>query len=261
MWFEFLIAIDTLERSMTRSSILATVGFAILGFSASAQTTYLGNGQTGFGGPVGLGQLTLSDNGTTITGTFTPGTSGFGGNGLVLYIDSGPGGFASTAGFTDTSDGNRAEISGLNPGNLTQQSVLTFASGFAPNYAIALSPGGAENFGGAWTLVNGGTFPYNGSVNLSPTSSGASSYTFSLPVTAIGLTPDSGQSFTLFGTYISDTGYRSTEAIAGNDAGTQGWNPFTQTSYGTYTIVPEPSTVVITSLGGLVGLFAWKRKK
>lgn len=246
---------------MTRPDLLTTIGVLALGFSASAQTVYTGNGQTGFGGPVGSGSLTLSDNGSTINGTFTPGTSGFGGNGLVIYIDSGPGGFTSTAGFTDTSDGNRAEISGLNPGNLSQQSVMTFASGFAPNYAIALSPGGAENFGGIWTLVNGGTFPFAGSANLTPTSSGASSYTFSFPVTDIGLTPDSGESFTLFGTYISDTGYRSNEAIAGNDTGTQGWNPFTQTAFGTYTIVPEPSSAALASLGGLATLLAWKRKR
>jgi hypothetical protein len=248
---------------MTRRTLLTSVGLLALGFYASAQTTYTGNGNTGFGGPVGLGSLTLSDNGTTITGTFTPGTSGFGGNGLVLYIDSGPGGFASTAGFTDTSDGNRSEISGLNGGNPADQSVLTFQSGFAPNYAIALSPGGAENFGGIWTLVNGGTFPFDGSANLTPTSSGASSYTFSIPVTDIGLTPDSGQSFTLFGTYISDTGFRSTEAIAGNDTGTQGWNPFTQTGDATYTIesVPEPSAAALAGLSGLAALFAWKRKQ
>lgn len=148
-----------------------------------------------------------------------------------------------------------------NRSNLSQQSVLTFAPGFAPNYAIALSPGGAENFGGLWALANGETFPFVSSVNLTPTSAGGSSYTFSFGVSQIGLSPDSGATFELFGTYISDTGYRSTEAIAGDDSGTQGWNPFTQTSYGTYTIesVPEPSLAALASLGGLVALFARKR--
>lgn len=247
---------------MTRRTLLSTVGLVALGFSASAQQTYNGNGDSGFGGPVGNGSLTLSDNGTDITGTFTAGTGSFGGgNGLVLYIDSGPGGFTSTAGFTDTSDGNRTEISGGTSGG--NQSILTFESGFAPNYAIALSPGGAENFGGIWSLVNGGTFPYVDSANLTPTSAGAPSYTFTIPVTDIGLTPDSGESFTFFGTYVSDSGYRSTEAIAGNDTGTQGWNPFTQTADATYTIesVPEPSVAALGSLGGLIALFGWKRRK
>ena len=39
--------------------------------------TYSGNGNTGFGGPIGLGSLTLSDNGTTISGTLTKGPNGF----------------------------------------------------------------------------------------------------------------------------------------------------------------------------------------
>ena len=245
---------------MTRRILLAATAFTALGFTASA-TTYLGNGNTGFGGPVGTGSLTLTDNGTTVSGTFTPGNNGFGGNGLVLYIDSGPGGFTSTAGFNDNADGNRSEISGYS--SATQQSILTFQSGFAPNYAIALSPGGSENFGGLWQLANGGanSLPFVANVNMSPTSAGGASYTFNFTLSSIGVTP--GNSFELFGTYVSDSGYRSTEAIAGNDSGTQGWNPFTQTGFVTYTTaaVPEPTAAALGTLGGLLGLLVFKRRK
>src|SRR4029077_12335737 len=126
--------------------------------------------------------------------------------------------FADTSGFADGADGLRRAISGFDGGG--NRSLLTFSGGFLPDYAIALGPAD-DNFGGLWQLANGGANSLNfiSSVNLSPTgNANSATYTFSFNVSQIGLTPNSGQSFELFGTYISDTGYRSTEAIAGNDA-------------------------------------------
>jgi hypothetical protein len=243
---------------MTRRTLLTTVGLAVLGFSASA-ATYPGNGNSGFGGPVGLGSLTLTDDGTTISGTINKGPNGFN-DALVLYIDSVPGGFTDTSGFADGADGLRKAISGFDGG--ANRSLMTFTGGFTPDYAIALGPAD-DNFGGLWQLVAGGANSLNfiSSVNLNPVgNNNSSTYTFSFNVSQIGLTPNSGQSFSLFGTYTSDSGYRSDEAVAGNDVGSQGWNPFVQTGDVTYTIVPEPSAVALAGLGGLA-LFKWKRKK
>jgi len=95
------------------------------------------------------------------------------------------------------------------------------------------------------------------SVNLNPTGNNASpTYTFSFNVSQIGITPNSAVTFRLLGTYISNSGFRSDEAVAGNDVGTQGWNPFLQTALTTFTIVPEPSTAALLSLSAaaLVGL-------
>jgi len=230
-----------------------------LGFTASAQTTYNGNGNSGFGGPIGLGSLTLSDNGTTVSGTITKGPNGFN-DALVLYIDSVPGGFSDTSGFSDNGDGLRTAISGYNGSN---RSLMTFAPGFQPDYAIALGPAD-DNFGGLWQLTSGGanSLPFISSVNLTPTgNNNSATYTFSFNLSSIGLT--GGQSFELFGAYTSDSGYRSYEAIAGNDTGTQGWNPFTQTGFVTYTTqpVPEPSAAALSMLGGLLGLLVFKRRK
>src|SRR6266403_4841921 len=111
-------------------------------FSTSA-ATYSGNGNSGFGGPIGLGSLTLTDNGTTISGTVNKGPNGYN-DVLVLYIDSVSGGFSDTSGFADGNDGLRKSISGFDGGG--NRSLLTFVFGFTQNYAIALGRT-AANFG------------------------------------------------------------------------------------------------------------------
>jgi len=77
----------------------------------------------------------------------------------------------------------------------------------------------------------------------------------------IGLTPGSDATFGLFGTYPSNSGFRSDEAAAGNATGSTGWNPFLQTAFGTYTPVPEPSTLTLFGLAALSGLICFRRKK
>ena len=208
------------------------------------QTTviYSGNTNNGFGGAIGNGSLILSDDGTNVYGTLLP--SGPMDNALVLYLAPRPGGFTSTMGFQDAAEPLRTAISGYTatqnnggPG----QSVLTFESGFTPTYAIAVQPGNGVNYGGLWGLANGGgnSLPYITNVNLTPVGTDAAgSYRFSFNVTDIGLTAGAGQSFALFGTFVSDTGFRSTEAVAGSLTGIQGWNPFTQTAFATYTMIP-----------------------
>src|SRR6266496_5099816 len=182
----------------------------LLGFAASAvalcfsaaAATYSGNGNSGFGGPIGLGSLTLTDDGTTVSGTVNKGPNGFN-DVLVLYIDSQTGGFSDTSGFADGADGLRKAISGFDGG--ANRSLLTMAPGFLPDYAIALGPV-SDNFGGMWQLASGGANSLNfiTSVNLNPTGNANSpTYTFSFNVSQIGLTPNSGATFGLFGTYTS----------------------------------------------------------
>ncbi len=236
----------------------------LAGFLTSAPTlfatTYSGNGDTGFGGPIGNGSLSLTDDGTTLFGTLSKGLNNFN-DVLVVYVDSAPGGFSSTAGFGDANDGLRKAISGFDGG--ASRSTLTFAGGFSPDYALALGPS-SDNFGGVWSLANGGgnSLGYAGSANLSPVgNAAASTYTFSVSLALLGLTPGNGQSLELFGTYISNTGYRSTESMLGNDSGSQGYNNFTQTSFVTYTTtpVPEPATGALAASG--VALFYLIRRR
>src|SRR6267154_513135 len=221
---------------------LATV-FVSLSLSSQA-ATYSGNGNSGFGGPIGLGSLTLTDDGTTVSGTVNKGPNGFN-DVLVLYVNSVSGGFSDTSGFADGADGLRKSISGFDGG--ANRSLLTMPGGFLADYAIALGPA-SDNFGGMWQLANGvaNSLNFVTSVNLNPTGNNNSpTYTFSFNVSQIGLTPNSGATFGLLGTYTGNSGFRSDEAVAGNDVGAQGWNPFLQTADAAYTIVlvPEPSSI------------------
>src|SRR5262249_28136728 len=175
--------------------------------------------------------LTLTDNGTIITGTVTRG-KGTLNDVLVLYIDSVPGGFTDTADFADDADGLRKAISGFS--GVSNRSTLTFSEGFLPDYAIALGPA-SDNFGGLWRLANGknNSLEFKNSVNLNPSGpNNAPSYTFSFKFSDIGLT--SAQGFKLIGTYVSNTGYRSGEAIAGNVRGSAGWSSFVQVTNAIY---------------------------
>ena len=72
-----------------------------------AQTVFNGNTRSGFGGPVGGGKISITDDATNINFAFTKGTSGDLNDALVIYIDSKAGGFSSTASSTDNGDGLR----------------------------------------------------------------------------------------------------------------------------------------------------------
>src|SRR5947207_5664450 len=113
----------------TNLKLSICAGLVLLSFSALA-ATYSGNGNSGFGGPIGLGSLTLTDNGTTVSGTVNKGPNGFN-DVLVLYIDSTGGGFGDTSGFADGADGLRRAISGFDGG--ANRSLLTF-NGMLPDY-------------------------------------------------------------------------------------------------------------------------------
>jgi hypothetical protein len=233
---------------ITRAGLTTALTAAVLMWGAPAKADlFFGNANTGFGGAVGEGSLELTDDGSTISGTFNRGGGDFN-DILVLYLATGLSGFTSTANFTDDGDPGRRAISGLDGGN---ESLLTFDAGFEPDYAIAID----QNFGGLFQLVDGGSHTFVRSVDLDPTGDNqAGSYTFQLDLVDIGINP--GDSFNIYGTYISGTAFRSTEAMAGDISGTQGHNPFDQAGFGSYTTIPEPGTMALLGLGllGLIGL-------
>ena len=214
------------------------VVFLFLANFCFAQTNFPGNGKTGFGGPVGTGSLTVSDNGTVITFVLNKGTNNFN-DALVLYIDSKEGGFTTTSGFLDAKDGLRRAISGYDG---TNRSTLTFPVGFTPDFAVAFEVGPVPQpdpeqpgFAGVWALQAGSSeHTYITSANLTPIIDRSSStYTVTVNKSDLGITDL--VSFNFLGTYISNTAYRSNEAIGDLMTGfEQGYNNQTILTYNTY---------------------------
>jgi hypothetical protein len=238
-------------------SSLAAATVAVSAANAQVVENFNGNGSVGFGGTVGNGVLQISsDISGTLAFTFTRGTDTFN-NALVIYFDTVAGGASSTSGFTDNADGLRVAISGFNG---TDRSTLNFAGSFGADYALALDSG----FAGLWNLSNAANFGFVSGASLSPINDqSAASYIFSINGSDIGLTAGSGQSFSFFTSYISTTGFRSTETFGASFSGspTQGYTTFDAAGSNSFTTVPEPSTYALLTLGALaLGGYAARRR-
>ncbi|MFH1499421.1 MAG: hypothetical protein ABII82_16550 [Verrucomicrobiota bacterium] len=217
-----------------KTALLHFIALAALTTAARSET-FLGNGSTGFGGPVGNGSLTLTTDGTTLFGTIsTPVSANTIGDELVIYIDSVGGGFTSTATFDDTDDILRRAMSGFDG---TTRSTLEFAGSFAADYAIAIGPNRAT-FGGLWLLAETGAHTFVSSVNLTPTT-GAGPYQFSLALDDIGA-PTSFAFATTYGNFGTDI-FRSGEAYNSiSGAGNPGAATATA-GFNTFSVIPEPA--------------------
>lgn len=218
----------------------------LLGMAGIAgATTYSGNGATGFGGPIGNGSLTVTDDGAgNINFSLTTGST-FNSNDLVLYLDTQPGGAASNATFTDNGDGGRTAISGANNGN-PSRSLVTFAPGFLADKAISLEPG---VFAGLFDLSTPSSFGFIAGGGLA--GSGTGPFTFSYKRSDLGLAPK--QAFSFEGTLISTSAFRSNETIGASVTDPLTGNPgfdgtLTFTSANTFT---APVPVPAAAWGGL----------
>ncbi len=240
----------------------------IVSFNGARGALYNGNGNTSFGGAVGTGSLTLTDNGTTVSGTFTKGSGSFSDN-LVIYIDSRSGGFSTTSGFTDYGSLLRKAVSGADGVNTRQ--LADFASGFTADYAIALRPFKPADPGSLFQLVNNGTFTLLGSVNVSPTgTSSSSTYTFSFNLSDIGVAGGQGASIKFESTYIgignnNDAVIRSLESFESLAYDPDNPDRVIFSSIDTYiTAVPETTQSALAIFGGIVtgfGLLRWARRR
>ena len=237
-----------------RSLILLGIIAPCVSFGA----TYTGNGQSGFGGAVGNGSLVITDDGTNLSFTFNRGSSAFN-DALVIYLDTVAGGATSlpTSGEIGAPfGGRRAIVNEFGSG-------VTFPTAFASDYAFALR---ANDFNHLFTTPSGSNANDLGFVatytvgNFSNTS--ASSYTWSIPVSDLGLAPNSGATLKFITTYLnpyggtgSDASFRSNEAF-GHDPGVTniGFDNYTfpTGSTLTYTIIPEPASAALGLIGSLL---------
>lgn len=217
-----------MKRNLHR--ITYTMLSIFLGLSLSAQTTFSGNGNGGFGGPVGNSTLVFDDDGTTITGTFTKGGGDFN-DALVIYISYGaPGRSIINFEVNDQGDDLRRAISSAG----SDASDITFPPGFEAVYAIAINAG----FGGLWSIPNSGLVSNNELFFIkgvgNPTSPTQGSFTFSFDWSDIGLS--SGDSFQFVATYLnSGNGFTSNEGYGdGLPSGNPGTNDVTFSTYFSY---------------------------
>jgi hypothetical protein len=193
----------------------------------NAAVTYNGNTSSGFGGAVGGSMLELSDDGTTITGTFTKGGGNFDQR-LVIYFDTGaPGRNVIDADVNDDGGGGdalRRAVSNINAGD------LTLPTGFEASFALAIDTGYAALFEIPATGTigsNGLVFVSSGAGNPSrgnPTSVTQASFTFTIPWADLGLTNEGhftfvaayGNPFDSNAMFSADEGYGSITPNAGN---------------------------------------------
>jgi hypothetical protein len=236
-----------------------SLGFAVLGLGSlgHADVIYNGNGMTGFGGPVGPGNVDISDDGTNITLTLNRGPGSLNDD-LVIYIDSVAGGFPDTSTFFDNGDGGRTAISGFNGGN-PSRTLVTFPSGFEADYALSIE----NSFIGLFGLASGGNNSLNYITGQGQSgNNNAPTFTITFPITALGIT--AGQSFNFVGTLDASSAYRSNEAIGpsnapGGNLGFTGELDFS--GWDTYTTTPVPEPASLAMLGGLATLLTFRRRK
>lgn len=200
------------NHSRVALSLAVAVTLTLAGARDARATVYAGNGATGFGGPVGTGALTITDNAAgDITFSFQPGAGhpSVDGNSLVIYLSTGTPGLVDTRPLIDIGDSGRRAISGYNhygPDLDDTRSVIEFPSGFQATYALSMEGGYVGLFqlppadgDGGLTYINGG--PQSGNP-----------LHVTLPLANLGLTQ--GQSFRLLGTLIDgNAAYRSNETI------------------------------------------------
>ena len=233
-----------------RLTLLAVAAVLMVHTTRAATYTYTGNGQADVNGAIGAGTMTLTDSGTTIRGTVNLGGSSPGSwaNYLILYIDSQPGGFTTTVGFSDVTGPVTKSISGFSSAG---RATANFAPGFAADYAIVLSrsPGSTHML---YQLANGSAL--GPSKNITFTDNGSSIWTFSFSLADIGATsPYFKFQSTVTGSV--GTGYRYLESYE-SVTGIKGFNTVNFNNYSTFGVdpVPEPTNIALAVFGGVVVL-------
>ena len=214
--------ISPIRFGLTKDFHMKTALLSLLlapALTLTAQSTYQGNGNTGFGGPVGEGSLQISDDGTTATFVFTKGTNADLNDALVLYVDSRPGGVSSTAGLTDADDNGRRATSGTD--GLTR-STVNFPAGFGADFAIVVEAA----FVGLFEIVDGGMHNFVASGNLGGGNGGATTdatFTFDFDFAELGVPAGAPNAFAFVGTYLNAGNvFRADEAIGASDAPAMG---------------------------------------
>jgi hypothetical protein len=220
---------------MKKLLFFITINLTLAMAFVEAQTNYTGNGNGGFGEPVGGSNMIINDNGNAVTITFNKGAGDFNDD-MVMYIDSKAGGFSSTANFADPNSGDRLRraITGAGIFDGGTRSVVNFPTGFEPDYAIAVNTG----FGGLWELIENDEFPFVSAVG-NITNATDASFVMNFNKEDIGIDPGDNVAFNFVITYMNafdgNGVFRSDEGYGGGlPAGNPGTDDITFTSFEIY---------------------------
>ncbi len=215
--------------------------------------SYPGNGNASFGGAVGLGSLSITDSGDSVSFMLRRGTGLFDSL-LVFYIDDPKTatGISSTSGLSYQSgvpDKYSNAAAGQSPTG--QQAVLNFGNNFRPDLAVVFDKDGGriyflfETFGfrfyqqqGTFTITPSGT-------NAAPT------YTQKSSKADFGVANNDTLNFNFYGTYIGQNASRSNEAFGDPMTGYQrvgSYNPYTVTTFFNYSTRQAALPVSITKI-------------
>ncbi|WP_367874292.1 hypothetical protein [Luteolibacter sp. Populi] len=239
----------------TQTPFLPILIAAAMAGSAHA-ALYLGNGSTGFGGPIGTGSLQVTDDGTNLSFTLTRGTAALNDT-FVIYFDSAAGGATALPNSGEIGSpfvGRRAVVNEFG-------SDLTFGSGFSSDFAFALKVNGSAS-NHLFTTPSGvnantATFITTAAVSNFGNAT-AATYSWTIPLSSLDLTL--GETFDFHTTYLnpnggdgSDASFRSNEAMVNSmGASSPGFGAVTLSSPLSYTVTPEPGVAILGSLGFLM---------
>jgi hypothetical protein len=239
-----------------RSLVFALVTLTVCGWHCCSfaayynRQSYPGQGRAGV---VGSGTLMMSNSTATVYAGFDKGTGSFTDN-LVMFIDSGPGGYTTTSVFSDRANPQETAISGYS----VSRSIANFAPGFAADYAIVV---GVNNGGGIYQLVDDGTGPYAllvRSITLNPPGDPNTPQLYwQFDWTDIGLPRGNTNFFKFETSLISQNGYRFLQSFEGI-TGEEGYKTITFTNYDTYGVqpIPENTTAALGVFGGVAAIIS-----
>ncbi|MEI8340860.1 MAG: hypothetical protein WCH43_04885 [Verrucomicrobiota bacterium] len=202
--------------------------------------------------------LTLSNNSTSITGVWNRTVGQSGNNYFVMYLDTESGGHSSTSALTsDSFNSYTASVTAL--GTVTSDRTnVTFASGFEADYAIAFAPSSTSD--SAFKLQSDGSLFYQGEAARANM---GDNFTFDINFSQLGLPDYTGTpfSFNFVVTYFDPNyAYRSGEGMGGNVGFAFPLGSSSFSSFATYTVVPEPSSLAYLAAFAVIAVCVATRR-
>lgn len=241
---QFQTRVDTLGAGATVNDVISPGEYG-----PGNSYSFSANGNTGFGGPVGLSSLYMSSDASNIYIGFQRGQPTMNGNNFVLYLDTRAGGFTDAM-MNDTSDGGRTSTTNpMRDGNVVFPVLPDFAIVFGDFGTVVFElTGGSLNFVAPF-------FPNGGSTQPEVV----------LDRAFLG---NPGQ-VDFFGLFTSNDGYLSNEALpialayggptdGGGNPGYGAGETASLSLFSRFVPIPAPGAA---SLLGIAGLMAARRRR